>query len=115
MSSLQPGQILGPNQIIIQVGQGGMSTIYKAYHSAMDRYVAIKVLPHGFAQTEEFLTRFQQEAWLIAKLEHPHILPVHDFGDSQGLPYLIMDYFLLAPGRILRPHKHLPIHNQPRY
>jgi len=62
MSSLQPGQILGPNQIIIQVGQGGMSTIYKAYHSAMDRYVAIKVLPHGFAQTEEFLTRFQQEA-----------------------------------------------------
>ena len=92
MSSLQPGQILGPYQIINQFGQGGMSTIYKAYHPAMDRYVAIKVLPHEFAQTKEFLTRFQQEARLIAKLEHPHILPVHDFGDNQGLPYLVMRF-----------------------
>src|SRR4030042_295759 len=92
MSNLQPGQMLGPYQIIKQIGQGGMATVYKAYHANMDRYVALKVLSHQFAQNEEFLGRFQHEARLIAKLEHPHILPVHDFGESQGVPYLVMRY-----------------------
>jgi len=92
MSNLQPGQMLGPYQIINQIGQGGMATVYKAYHANMDRYVALKVLSHQFAQNEEFLARFQHEARLIAKLEHPHILPVHDFGESQGVPYLVMRY-----------------------
>jgi serine/threonine protein kinase/ligand-binding sensor domain-containing protein len=92
MSNLHPGEMLGPYQIISQIGQGGMATVYKAYHANMDRYVALKVLSHQFAQNEEFLGRFQHEARLIAKLEHPHILPVHDFGESQGTPYLVMRY-----------------------
>ena len=47
MSNLQPGQMLGPYQIIGQIGKGGMATVYKAYHANMDRYVAVKVLAAG--------------------------------------------------------------------
>ncbi|MCJ7530061.1 MAG: serine/threonine protein kinase [Anaerolineales bacterium] len=92
MSGLQPGQMIGPYQIINQVGKGGMATVYKAYHATMDRYVAIKVLPHEFMHDERFLGRFQQEVRLIAKLEHAHILPVYDYGESEGIPYLVMRY-----------------------
>ena len=92
MSNLQPGQMLGPYQIISQVGQGGMATVYKAYHAAMDRYVAVKVLPHQFMHDSVFLGRFQQEVHLISKLEHAHILPVYDYGESEGLPYLVMRF-----------------------
>jgi serine/threonine protein kinase/ligand-binding sensor domain-containing protein len=92
MTTLQPGQMLGPYQIISQIGQGGMATVYKAFHAQMDRYVAIKILPHQFAKSEEFLARFTQEVKVIARLEHPHILPVYDFGEIDNLPYLIMRY-----------------------
>ena len=54
----------------------------------MDRYVAIKVLPSELAESKEFATRFQQEARIIAKLEHPHILPVFDYGESDGIDTL---------------------------
>jgi serine/threonine protein kinase/Tol biopolymer transport system component len=92
MSDFQPGQMIGPYQIINQVGKGGMATVFKAYHAAMDRYVAIKILPHEFMHDERFLGRFQQEVRLIARLEHAHILPVYDYGESEGIPYLVMRY-----------------------
>nr|MBP7694636.1 serine/threonine protein kinase [Anaerolineales bacterium] len=92
MENLQPGQDLGPYRIIGQIGQGGMATVYKAYHAAMDRYVAIKVLPHQLADNAEFAGRFQQEARTIARLEHARILPVYDSGTGAGLPYLVMRY-----------------------
>jgi serine/threonine-protein kinase len=90
MSDQQPGKMFGPYQVISQIGQGGMATVYRAYHAAMDRYVALKVLPYQFAHSSEFLGRFRQEARLIARLEHPHILPVYDFGESDNVPYLVM-------------------------
>jgi ligand-binding sensor domain-containing protein/tRNA A-37 threonylcarbamoyl transferase component Bud32 len=92
MDNIQPGQNLGPYRIIDQIGQGGMATVYKAYHAAMDRYVAIKVLPRQLAESPEFVGRFQQEARTIANLEHPHILPVHDYGESEGITYLVMRF-----------------------
>ncbi|MBM4422433.1 MAG: serine/threonine protein kinase [Chloroflexi bacterium] len=92
MNDVQPGQQLGPYRIISQIGQGGMATVYKAYHPAMDRYVAVKVLPKEFASSPEFMSRFQQEARTIANLEHPHILPVHDFGESGGIHYFVMRF-----------------------
>ncbi len=92
MDNVQPGQQLGPYRIINQIGQGGMATVYKAYHAAMDRYVAVKVLPRQFAESKEFMGRFQQEARTIANLEHPHILPVHDFGESGGITYFVMRF-----------------------
>ncbi len=92
MSALQAGQMLGPYRIISQVGQGGMATVYRAYHAAMDRDVAIKVLPSQLAESSEFSARFRQEARTIASLEHPHILPVYDHGETDGIPYLVMRY-----------------------
>src|SRR5688500_6826250 len=92
MDNLQPGQMLGPYRIINQIGKGGMATVYKAYQPSVDRYVAVKVLPSQLAASKEFATRFQQEARIIAKLEHPHILPVFDYGESDGIAYLVMRY-----------------------
>ena len=92
MDNLQPGQTLGPYRIINQIGKGGMATVYKAYQPSVDRYVAIKVLPSQLAESKEFATRFQQEARIIAKLEHPHILPVFDYGESDGIAYFVMRY-----------------------
>ena len=92
MDTIQPGQMLGPYRIINQVGRGGMATVYKAYQPSVDRYVAVKVLPSQLAESREFATRFQQEARIIAKLEHPHILPVFDYGESDGVAYFVMRY-----------------------
>ncbi len=92
MDNVQPGQMLGPYRIINQIGKGGMATVYKAYQASVDRYVAIKVLPSQLAESPEFARRFQQEARIIAKLEHPHILPVFDYGESDGVAYFVMRY-----------------------
>ncbi|HRQ21986.1 MAG TPA: serine/threonine-protein kinase, partial [Anaerolineales bacterium] len=92
MNKLQPGQMLGPYRVINEVGSGGMATVYKAYQASMDRNVAIKVLPGQLAESEEFVKRFQQEARIIARLEHPYILPVFDYGEEDGVAYFVMRY-----------------------
>jgi len=89
---LAEGQHIGPYQIVAQVGQGGMATIYKAYHPRLDRYVAIKVMHQAFLQDPGFLSRFEREARIVAKLEHPNIVPVYDFADVEGQPYLVMKH-----------------------
>jgi len=87
------GKTLGPYRILEQIGAGGMATVYKAYQPSMDRYVAVKILPHYLStQDEQFLKRFQREARAIARLEHPHILPVHDYGEAGGVTYIAMRY-----------------------
>jgi serine/threonine protein kinase len=86
------GKTLGSYQILEQIGQGGMATIFKAYQPSMDRYVAVKILPSHFTEDETFVARFNQEAHTLARLEHTHILPVHDYGEQEGLAYLVMRY-----------------------
>jgi len=86
------GQTLGPYRIVEQIGIGGMATVYKAYQPSMDRYVAIKVLPAIVSRDPAFLKRFRREGKVVAKLEHKHILPVHDYGEQEGLTYLVMRY-----------------------
>ncbi len=86
------GKRFGSYQIIEQIGQGGMATVFKAYQPSMDRYVAIKILPSHFTEDESFLGRFTQEARTLARLEHAHILPVHDYGEQEGITYLAMRY-----------------------
>lgn len=87
------GQNIGPYRILEQIGQGGMATVYKAYQPSMDRYVAVKVLPPHFMQDPNFVERFKREARTIARLEHPHILPVHDYGKTDsGTTYIAMRY-----------------------
>ena len=86
------GEQVGPYQIMGQLGSGGMATVFKAYHAALDRYVAIKVLHPAFKQDPNFLSRFQREARIVAKLDHPHIVPVYDFNDVHGQSYLVMRF-----------------------
>lgn len=90
--SFSHGQNVGPYTIIEQLGQGGMATVFKAYHAALDRNVAIKVLHAAFTQDPQFLQRFQREARVVAKLEHPNIVPVYDYADHNGQSYLVMKF-----------------------
>jgi predicted Ser/Thr protein kinase len=91
-SVTQIGRTIGPYQILEQIGRGGMAAVYKAYQKSLDRYVVVEVLQTELAQYEHFVTRFRREAWAVAMLHHPNILPVYDFGMSQGMCYIVMEY-----------------------
>ena len=90
--SFSNGENVGPYRIVEQLGSGGMATVFKAYHANLDRYVAIKVLHPAFKQDPNFLSRFQREARIVAKLQHPAIVPVYDFNEHNGQPYLVMRF-----------------------
>jgi len=79
-------------EIKAELGRGGMATVYLASDPRFQRDVAIKVLPRAYLNDEMFRARFQREAHTIATLEHPAIVPVHDFGEEDGQPYLVMRY-----------------------
>jgi Tfp pilus assembly protein PilF/predicted Ser/Thr protein kinase len=93
------GENVGPYRITKQLGVGGMATVWKAYHPALDRYVAIKVLHPSFKEDPQFTARFQREAKIVAKLTHPHIVPIYDFSEHEGMAYLVMRYI---DGRTLK-------------
>ena len=75
-----------------ELGRGGMATVYLAYDPNVRREVAVKVLPRQFLHDPTFRARFAREAETIALLEHPAIVPIYDFGEDQGQPYLVMRY-----------------------
>ncbi len=83
-------QTLGGYRIVEQIGLGGMATVFKAYQPAMGRYVALKIISTHLVQEPTFVQRFQQEAKVIARLEHVHILPVYDYGQEEAYFYLAM-------------------------
>ena len=88
---LEDGATLGSYKIIGRIGRGGMASVYRAYHPALDRYVAIKALPDFFADDPLYRERFQQEARSVARLKHPNILEIYDFGYEDGLAYLVLE------------------------
>src|SRR5512140_1713438 len=90
--SFNVGENVGPYRITQQLGQGGMATVYKAFHAALDRYVALTVLHPAFGEDPNVEARFQREARLVAKVEHPHIVPVYDYAQDEGRPYLVMKF-----------------------
>ena len=69
-----------------------MATVYHAYDPRFERDVAIKVLPREYLHDPQFRVRFEREAKTIALIEHPAIVPVYDFGEEQGQPYIVMRY-----------------------
>ena len=79
-------------EILELVGKGGMGAVYKARQAALDRLVALKILPPGAADDAGFAERFNREARALARLNHPHIVAVHDFGQVGGQPYLVMEF-----------------------
>ena len=110
------GQMLGPYQIVAELGRGGMANVYRAIQPAVKREVAIKILPSHFLQDQQFLARFNREAEVIAKLQHPRILPIYDFGEHNGQPYIVMAYMPAGTlaDLIRRAPGGLPIHEVAR-
>jgi serine/threonine protein kinase len=89
MICMEPFKI-GRYQIEAEIGRGGMGTVYRAHDFHFDRDVAIKVLPREFLHDPTFQARFHREAKIIGALEHVGIVPVYDFGEEDGQPYLVM-------------------------
>ncbi len=79
-------------EILELIGQGGMGVVYKARQPRLDRFVALKLLPQSLAADAAFAERFNREARVLARLSHPNIVAVHDFGQSGGFFYLLMEY-----------------------
>ena len=77
-------------QIIEQIGAGGMGTVFRAFDLEIERDVALKWLPAYFSGEMTFVERFKREARVIARLEHPHIVPIYDVGEHEGRPFIIM-------------------------
>jgi serine/threonine protein kinase len=98
MLELAPGTALGAYVITARIGRGGMASVYQAHHPALDRNVAIKVLWDSLAEQSSFLERFRREARAASRLRHPNILTVYDFGESDGIAYMVTE---LLPGGTL--------------
>ncbi|MFQ5942323.1 MAG: bifunctional serine/threonine-protein kinase/formylglycine-generating enzyme family protein [Anaerolineales bacterium] len=86
------GKQLGRYRVVGPLGEGGMAAVYRAYEPGLDRDVALKVLPRHFASDPQFIGRFEQEARVIAKLQHVHILPVYDFGQEDDYTFIVMPF-----------------------
>ncbi|MCJ7432073.1 MAG: serine/threonine-protein kinase [Anaerolineales bacterium] len=100
------GQFLGRYHILEQLGEGGMATVYKAYDTRLERHVAVKVILPYRQHSEKFLKRFEREAKSLAQLSHPNIVGVIDYGEEDGVPYLVMEYL---PGGTLKQKLGKPI------
>jgi hypothetical protein len=84
--------VAGQYTLVRLLGRGGMGAVYLARDQELDRLVALKVLPPEVGDTAEGRARFRREAQLAAKLTHPNIVPLHSFGESDGLLYYVMGY-----------------------
>ncbi len=79
-------------EILALIGKGGMGAVYRARQPALDRIVALKILPPHTAGGPGFVERFNREARALAKLNHPNIVAVYEFGQVNGLPFFIMEF-----------------------
>jgi serine/threonine protein kinase len=98
------GQSLGRYHILEQLGEGGMAIVYKAFDTRLEREVAVKVIRMERLApeiAEKTFKRFDREAKALAKLNHPHIMRIIDYGEHEGYPYLVMEYL---PGGTLKKH-----------
>lgn len=87
-----PIERLGHFRLLDRIGRGGMGDVYRAHDEAVDRIVAIKVLPADLAGDPHFVERFRREAQALAKLSHPHIVPVYTIDEDQGHVYFAMQF-----------------------
>ena len=89
--TLQAGHNLGPYEMLAPIAAGGMGEVWRARDTRLERSVAIKVLPEGFAKDEQFRQRFEREARAISQLSHPNICVLHDVGEEEGQHFLVME------------------------
>ncbi len=90
MSTDLSGQVLNQYELLDVLGKGGMAVVYRARQTNINRHVAMKVMSNTLTGDSDFLTRFRHEADLIAKLEHPNILPIYDYGSAGEYFYLVL-------------------------
>lgn len=111
MAALAAGDVFGHYRILGRLGRGGMASVYRAYEPALDREVALKVLPEAMVDDAESARRFEREVVLLARLEHPSILPVYAGGITDGRPWMalrlvsggnLLDWIHAHPGEISR-------------
>ena len=86
------GLILGHYRLVEQIGAGGMGLVFRASDQQLERDVAIKVLPPGMLANEAARKRFRHEALALAKVNHPNIGTVFEFGSQEGIDFLVMEY-----------------------
>ena len=89
---LAAGTKLGPYEILSPLGAGGMGEVYRARDTRLDRAVAIKILPAGFASDPDRLQRFEHEARVLSTLNHPNVLAIHDIGSQGEVRYLVSEF-----------------------
>ena len=80
--ALSPGTRLGPYEIVVSIGAGGMGEVYKARDTRLDRTVAIKILPDTLAADSQFRERFDREARTLSRFTHPNICTLYDVGEA---------------------------------
>src|SRR5690606_10071630 len=83
------------------LGQGGMSSVYRASDPNLRRTVAVKIIHSHLSDHEEFVRRFEEEAAAVAQLRHSNIIQVYDFDDDSGTYYMVMEF---VPGETLQGH-----------
>jgi serine/threonine-protein kinase len=89
--SIAPGTKLGQYEVQDFIGQGAMGLVFRAFHAQLQRTGAVKVL-QGIAPNPDATARFRHEAQAIAQMRHPNIVNVYDFGEHEGVPYMIIEY-----------------------
>jgi len=87
---LTDGASFGPYTIMGKLGRGGMASVYRAFEARLDREVALKVLPEELVESSNFADRFEREARVVAKLEHPSIVPLYSYGIDEDRPWMAL-------------------------
>jgi beta-lactam-binding protein with PASTA domain/tRNA A-37 threonylcarbamoyl transferase component Bud32 len=113
----QVGRVLGGRyRLLAPVGTGASATVFQAEDAQLRRLVAVKVLHPSLAEDPTFLKRFRAEAQVAANLSHPNIMAVHDWGEDDGIPYLVSEFLaggslrgMLDRGRLLSPSQALMV------
>lgn len=88
----QLAELFSQIEVLELLGKGGMGAVYKARQPALDRLVAVKILPPEIGRNSTFAERFTREARALARLSHPNIVAIHDIGQADELLYFVMEY-----------------------